>query len=281
MTLGVLAAMSWHVVCVSSFPAQVLAGSGVGLWAIYIAYRLYKTWIRGSSAKIIDIRGDSTMIRIDVILNNPSRIRPGQHFNIFFSGSLTKYLHSHSSVAFWHLPDVEHPCRQVSNVSFLLSREGDHTTALSRIAMEQRVRLEGPFGKNLHLRDFENVILAAKGIGIAGILPLALELAERKRHDEKIKDRIQVIAKQQEQLRIGAEAGTNDPNRNLELRVKLQEEKTLLLKQPLFLDGTKKLIVFWSLELNSQMDIVKDQLSALQDLDPENVRYLPTPYNCN
>ncbi|KAK7211078.1 hypothetical protein V2G26_018256 [Clonostachys chloroleuca] len=114
----------------------------------------------------------------------------------------------YSAVASWHLPDETHPCRQVSNVPFLFSRHGNHLAALSNLTTDQHIRLEGPFGKNLHLKKFENVILAAQGIGITAVLPLALELAERKRHDDDIKNEIQSIYKQKDLLPIDGETVT-------------------------------------------------------------------------
>jgi len=49
---------------------------------------------------------------------------------------------------------------------------------------KRRWLLDGPYGRNLCLERFENVVLAAKGIGIVGILPFALALAKWQQSSE-------------------------------------------------------------------------------------------------
>lgn len=45
--------------------------------------------------------------------------------------------------------------------------------------------LDGPYGRDLKLETFETVLLFAKGIGIAGVLPHALQLVERFKHEDQ------------------------------------------------------------------------------------------------
>ncbi|KAH8749527.1 hypothetical protein F5883DRAFT_435732, partial [Diaporthe sp. PMI_573] len=46
----------------------------------------------------------------------------------------------------------------------------------------------GPFTQDLYLERYETVILIAKGLGIMGVLPLALSLTHRRIHDMKKKE---------------------------------------------------------------------------------------------
>jgi predicted ferric reductase len=265
-TLSGLAAMFWHALRQSQLRAQVIVGISCGIWAVFAFYRVFRLLRRRLSAEVVDICGDMSFSRIEIMLRKPIAVPPGKYFNIFFPGLMAPYtfLHSHSAVAFWHPPDDS--CQRVSNISFLLSRHGSHAVALSQLKRGQRILLEGPFGKDLKLGRFENIIFAAKGIGIAGILPLALELSERKRHDNNIKKEIEIISEQLDKLQ--RQSGTDI---NLEQRLELQKKKSSLRKQPLFRDATTKIDIFWSLESNTQMDVLQDQLRALQSLDPENV----------
>lgn len=266
MTISGLAAMFWHVLRQSQLEARVIVGISGGIWILFTTYRLYRLFGRRLSAEIVDICGDSSTLKIEVVLRRPVKITPGKYFNIFFPGTLMPYalMHSYSAVAFWHPPDETHPCRRISNVSFLLSRQGSHVVALSNLQRGQRILLEGPFGKGLKLHTFENVILAAKGIGIAGVLPLALELAERRRHDDNLKSEIQSVSRELDEMQRTS-SGT------LDQRVELQKRKSSLLRQPLFRDATKKVDLFWSLENNTQMDVIQAELHSLQRLDPDNV----------
>lgn len=61
------------------------------------------------------------------------------------------------------------------------------TSAISRKI--EHITLEGPYGTNLHLETYETVILLAESVGIAGVLPYALDLVQRRQHDEFLKER--------------------------------------------------------------------------------------------
>ena len=45
--------------------------------------------------------------------------------------------------------------------------------------------IDGPYGKDHHLEDYETVILVAKGIGIAGILPYVRHMTYRRVSKDK------------------------------------------------------------------------------------------------
>lgn len=274
MTLSGLGGMLWHVLKQPQVDAQCVVGISAVIWVIFTVYRLCRLFGRRLSAEIVHIRGDSGILEVEVELRRPVRVAPGTYFNIFFPGVVAPYalLHSYSAVAYWHHPDDVTPCERISNISFLLSRRGSHAVALAQLAKSQRVLLEGPFGKNLNLNRYENIILAAEGIGIAGVLPLALELAERKRHDDRIRDEIQLVSQQLEGLRTQA-ANPETGEEMLEQRRHLLQRRSSLLKKPLFRDATRKVDIFWSLQNNANMTAIQAQLYSLQRLDPENVSH--------
>ena len=47
------------------------------------------------------------------------------------------------------------------------------------------VKIDGPYGKDHHLEDYETVILVARGIGIAGILPYVRHMTYRRASKSK------------------------------------------------------------------------------------------------
>ncbi|KAH8755819.1 hypothetical protein F5883DRAFT_504562 [Diaporthe sp. PMI_573] len=52
-----------------------------------------------------------------------------------------------------------------------------------------RVSMAGPYRRNIHVERFETVLLIAEGMGIASILPFALDLARRKSRRESWRPR--------------------------------------------------------------------------------------------
>ena len=123
----------------------------------------------------------------------------------------------------------------VSELIFLLTRaHGYHRRLLKSILPGSRLRLDGPYGKDLKLHTFETVVLTAKGLGILGILPFALHLAARRRHDNKLRDK-------SARLRDSSEPVFGDLSRNVDL--------------------------IWWLEHDDQDRWVQDQLRILQGVD--------------
>jgi hypothetical protein len=274
MTLAGLGAMIWHVICQSQprVPILIILGTSCGMWVAFAAYRLH--FGCRVLAEVVSVSSDASLMQVEVVLRKPVKVEPGKYFNITFPGILDPYisLHRHLAVAFCHPPEELHPCRKVPSVSFLLSRRGLHAAKLAGLGKGDQVLLEGPFGKNLKLEKLENIILAAKGIGIAGVLPLALELAERKRHDDRIKTKINSVSQRLDQWQQeNAIISPENRERLLEQRSELVKKNSALLKGPLFRDATKKVDIFWLLDDRTQMHLVQDHLRTLQKLDPEEV----------
>ncbi|KAK2471634.1 hypothetical protein H9L39_16625 [Fusarium oxysporum f. sp. albedinis] len=134
----------------------------------------------------------------------------------------------------WSNPD-QYVTGQASDLTFLISRTiGHHRRSLGSIFPESRLRLDGPYGKDLKLHTFETVVLTAKGLGISGILPFALHLAARKRHDNGLRDK-------SARLRDSSE--------------------------PVFGDLSRHVDLIWWLEHDDQDRWVHDQLQSLQEVD--------------
>jgi hypothetical protein len=244
------------------------------MWLVSTFLRLHKLIFYRLSGEVTEILEGRNATKIEVSLKYPIRVPAGSYFNVFFPGRLAPYnlLYSFPAVAFWHPPDEDNYSGKISNVSFLLSHRNSHMSALAKLEKGQRILLDGPLGQDLALSSYENVILLAKGIGIAGVLPMALELAERHRHDSRIKSKIDGLLSQQQRLRMQQQEASPETQSMLSGRIdELVRERKVLLQKPLFRDAIKQIEVFWYLENNSQMDWVADQLRALQKLDPESV----------
>ncbi len=89
--------------------------------------------------------------------------------------------------------------------------------------------LDGPYRRNLKIQSYEIVILVVKGLGITGVLPFALFLAERKTY-------------------------------NYEQRV---------LGSAPFCDKTRQIDLLWTFDYNDQTEWVIDRIEVLKKLDPE------------
>ena len=114
-----------------------------------------------------------------------------------------------------------------NDITFLIRHKNDCPLRTKTLT------LDGPLGKDLRLQKYENVMLAAKGIGVTGVLPHALSLAQRRQHDNEAKK---------------SESG-----------------------KVLYRDNLRKVNLFWKLEDNSGQEWIGQQLSDLQKLDPANV----------
>jgi hypothetical protein len=65
-------------------------------------------------------------------------------------------------------------------LSFLIQPQDGVSADLAGRKSIRRVILDGPYGKDLHLDSCETIILIASGVGIAGILPYARHMTERR-----------------------------------------------------------------------------------------------------
>ena len=251
-----------HILQTSSYQARILVWSSCGLWVLTTAIRIFKMLHHSHAAEVICVSNTPEAVFVNVRLPSSISLTPGCYFYIFFPVAWAplrciryNFLHSFTATAQYDSPADENGL--VSNLSFLLSRHGHHETAISRLREGSLLFLDGPYGQEVDLRTSDTVILVAKGMGIAGVLPLATELALRRDHDNRIKERIQNLTE-----KIQREGSSEE----------LSREMAYVKAMHLFRDVTKKIILFWALENNSQMGWVEKQLKWLQELDPQKVR---------
>ncbi|EDN93487.1 hypothetical protein SS1G_09354 [Sclerotinia sclerotiorum 1980 UF-70] len=74
---------------------------------------------------------------------------------------------------------------KATKVSFLIEPSNGLTSKLIGRGSLRSVVMDGPYGKDLRLDNFETVILVAKGIGIAGIIPYVRSLTYRRVNKDK------------------------------------------------------------------------------------------------
>lgn len=129
-----------------------------------------------------------------------------------------------------------------NEIGFLLS-ESERVFNHSSFKIGKGLRLDGPYGRNIDLGNYESVILAAKGMGIAGILSSALFLLDRHNLD--------TLAKK-EQMSFDEDGAIRYTNR-------------------IFRDQTRKIVLIWILEDNCQEDWAAAQIRDLQKIDTQAV----------
>lgn len=173
---------------------------------------------------------------------------PGAYVYLYFGLQWRYRLQSQPLMIAWHEHGEENG-EEITDLTFFveprggLTRELERELQLSRFPRPLTVWFDGPYGLDLHLEQYETVMLAAKGIGIAGVLPYARHLLQRRFRDSKIK----------ELLRLAA-----TPNKQH-------------LQNSLHRDATRKVDLFWELEQNRQETLASTHLQALQETDPQRV----------
>lgn len=80
--------------------------------------------------------------------------------------------------------DSKGPIRRTI-LSFLIQPQKGISSLLAGRNSLTKAIIDGPYGQNFKLETYESVLLFAKGIGIAGVIPHALSLIERKTHKEQ------------------------------------------------------------------------------------------------
>lgn len=249
----------------------IVTAVSLGIWLIFTAYGRFRLHFKPLTGKVAFISKDQHTTKIEVTLDRPVRVPPGSYFNIFFPSLMGYSLKGHPAIAFWHVPDTSTPSYHLSTVSFLLAHHNNYAIALSRLREGDRIRLEGPFGQRSDLSSYETVMLVAKGNGIAGVLPIALELAERRRHDDLIKIRIKELAEEDKNLVEDAKNAKGKKKiKASQRRVEIKEERETLHRKSRFRDLAKSIDLYWSLETVSQAELIRKELKALQELDPHN-----------
>jgi predicted ferric reductase len=250
LALTVIGGTIWHILP-GEFIKILFPIISISVWSITTVYRLVRIRNHGgyiSSYNSYSQPGlaDPTLCatKFTVRVRRHLDANPGEYVYLYFSGMRRRYrFQGHPFMIAWREYDVEVKDGKridVTNLIFLVQPRGGLTARLGRELELSPVSFEGPYGQDLHLERYEMVMLVAKGIGIAGVLPYAQHLAERNRHDGDIKKLLKL-------------ASTPDKGN---------------LRKALYRDATRKVDLFWKLDLNRQEEWVSDQLNTLQDMDP-------------
>jgi predicted ferric reductase len=124
----------------------------------------------------LDSKYDVTATEIAVSLKRPLKVRPGQFVYLFLSDmGIRRRFQAHPFVITW----TDNPTN-AKKLYFLVQPQSGITSELMSRNAFRSVILDGPYGVNHHLEDYETVVLVAKGIGIAGVLPYAQHMTYRR-----------------------------------------------------------------------------------------------------
>lgn len=170
--LLILSCLGWHVWTTSaffSFSWFIVMGTAI-IWVISLVLRMLK-WYKYKTATVTisnSAEMDYTKVtRLTIDTKSSITTRPGSYIYINLPG---QYSSACVPITWWR---GDEPCRS-RYVDILINRKID------TLSENYKIRLGGPYGGTLSLGSFENIVLAAQGIGIAAIIPFALSLVSRK-----------------------------------------------------------------------------------------------------
>ena len=236
LAMSTLIGMLWHVMLQNSLIARIPVFVACGVWCSTQLYCFGRVFLLSQAhAQVTQTWNDDDIVRLRLQTNHGIDVFPGCYFYVFFRGKWPFYnlLQGYPLMLCWCEPE-QLVKGQATTLTFLMRKSQQHNQSLSIASNGQGVRLDGPYGIDWHIYNFETVILAARGMGIVGILPYALHLAARRRHDESLR-------KRSNRLR----------NSN----------------EPVFGDLSRCVDVIWWLEHEEQEAWVREQLRDLQELD--------------
>lgn len=228
LALLILCGVGSHVVIVTSsflsFPS-ILCFTAAGLltiaWILRLGRRLYRGQADGVHYEVLE-----GAVRLWVRVRHSIPTRPGTYFYVRFPNlPLRARFQSHLlPVAFWR------PTSQGStkDISFLIPSSRD-LRAYIRRGGKLSVCLDGPYGEQLSLGQYELIILVAEGEGIAGVLSLAQSILSRRKRDD--------------------------------------EDKLRGLQSELYCDRTRKVDLIWRLQDNAQVKWASSHFASLSDME--------------
>lgn len=254
----------WHI-----FPGEftkfLFPIISISLWSITTLYRLFRVY-HNPSAYIISYtsfpQSDLTdqrlrTIKLDVRVERHVNAERGQYAYLYFSSLRWRYrFQGHPFTVAWckHEEEIKDDKKiKFTSLTFLIQPQSGLTARLARELQLSNlsskkssfptILYDGSYGQDLHLEHYETIMLVAKGIGIAGVLPYAQYLAQRNCHDDEIKKLLKLAS---------------TPNKGR-------------LRNSLYRDATRKVDLFWELDHNFQEGWISDHLRTLQDQDPGRV----------
>ncbi|KAL5597835.1 hypothetical protein FOBRF1_011628 [Fusarium oxysporum] len=237
--LGLLLAHLWLV---ESPTAAVIMLCIAGISVLSMLYR----WARSQKAQVgvsrccLEIKSprvqamvDTQATRVTFRLPRDTAIYPGAYFYIFNEHEpfWRRYLGTPMAVYDWTSSKLSSNEDFASELVFLVEDSPSQTPLLQN----NRLAIDGPYGRNLRLEKYDHVFLLAEGIGIASVLPFASALARRRLYDNERK--------------ASAASGSNER---------------------LYLDRTRRVTLIWAMEQNSQLEWARHEIDQLMNLDPKS-----------
>lgn len=246
--LAGMAGLAWHVLLVQSLLYEVLVFFACGLWVLSHSYRVVARW---RAVSVVERWSDQKVTRLRLRTQRPISTFPGSYFYLYLPGTYFSYnmLRSSAVMMLWSDP-TQSISGKTTDFHILAGRQSRHLRLLQTVEEGDRMLVDGPYGQDLRLHEYETVIFTAKGIGIVSVLPMALHLAARKNHDDIVRSQ-------------------SNPDRAPNIGL-----ATDLNIKPVFRDATRRVDLLWRLEQNDQELWVADQLKSLQDLDSRQVMIL-------
>lgn len=236
LALAALCCGGGHIVLVTrnwiSFTAILTFVAGA-IFIISWAVRLIrKVYLRRAKVIRAAVLASGDIGRIWIRTGHSIMTRPGMYFYVSFTDLplRLRFREFLLPVAFWD-PEARETTREFS---FLFHYPDIVATLKDRLERKRafKISIDGPYGKPLKLEQYELVMLIANGIGIAGILPIALSLLARRKHD--------------------------------------QEDKAQGLGTDLFSDKARKVDIIWRLDNASQVEWASSYFKTLSDIRAES-----------
>lgn len=173
----------WHVLSLPSQWSSIVPMLAVLLWVFRTIKGFHRAWQLGLTSELVDLVNVNDGYLCKVSTELPVRPYPGCYFYIYFHhlAILDRFYGFAIPLYSWEptldrIGDPEE--EETTRLQFLIDSRFLHKSRTSRVS------IAGPYGRNVHVERFETVLLIAEGMGIAGILPFALDLARRKSHRE-------------------------------------------------------------------------------------------------
>lgn len=256
LVLSAVATLLLHVWLIwpaaSSFLSKLPLSAAVFLWILgyvhkFIRSQKCRATIRAIRDQIfhghhrrVSYTGASL---ITVQLPRAVLVHPGAYFYLHFPRVGLRQFRGEPMMAYgWKAANAadgwNRDCQLVKELTFLVEDQAHLTSVLS--ADDSEVTVEGPYGRELSLHQFKTVFLVAEGSGVAGIMPLATALAERRGFDQERKARS-----------TSGEAG--------------------LQKTHAHRDNTMRLNIIWVLREASELNWAAESLRGLSRTDPGRV----------
>lgn len=165
------------------FPAVAM-----GLWALNFLLRFRRVWEieRPNAVSITKLAGRSGgqhIMKVVVEVKQSIPIKSGQYVYLNFRSLWFRdRIQTHPfMVVWWRSSSSEKDKVPGTELTFFIEAREGLTQRLSSTEQSIRCqRLVGPYGPDLQLEKYDNVILVAEGLGIAGILSCAKELVNLK-----------------------------------------------------------------------------------------------------